>query len=1052
MKLRRTLGFGSILLSALAAGTLLGGGCSSGPAPVFTAGGPEELRLAQEIAFTILDEELAKDGRSARETFQITKTFVDDLSMAHTRVQQYENGVPVFGREAIVHLNPDGTLFTITDTIDREVIRSPISTTPILSADEAVAAAVAITQGPTGSAPPPTVELGILDIAESKRAEPRLAYRVEIDRFLDNPEPEVPVVFIDAETGEELLRFDSINRATSSANTLYSGTVNFTTHAAAGVWYLGDTGRQLFTCTAAHNTDGSCKSIWSTNGSFTDTGKIRAAYDAHYASEKTFDYFKNVHNRNGVDDNYGPDKTTVSHTNIGAFTVLPNWGYGLNVALWKPPFAAFGDGYDGYFSPLVTIDSVAHEITHGIVDYTANLWPVSEYGAIDESWADVFGAMVERSVYGENADTWTVMEKCLTPGKGGDALRYFANPHAANFGQQLTTDDDPDHYTERYTGANDNPPKDFYGIHHNNGIANKAFYLVAKGGDHHKGGTMADVGVPNGIGADKAAAIWYRALTTYMVQTSKFWEAREATRNAAKAMFGEGSTEHLAVTHAWGLVGVGQQVPSSCSHSVCLDGDKLDLTCNSCTKKVCQTYPDCCNTQWTAACATAAQTLCGKQCTTCSSGLFNGTGAGVVNVASDLQFGPSSSFTISMFAKLTSTVGQHLLVKGDNNTQEWSFTYSNGQIGFNRQGANVLAVYNTPIGEWHHYAATYANGVVKLYEDGTLKVTGNGTIGNSASTPLVIGNYPSTATGIVGEVDQITIFGKEVGPSDIASLAMRIKKPVAVGSVVADWLFDEQAGTAVADASGKGHSMNLGTVAWSPTCGIACPYTNDINGDGTKCVAYANCKEIKDAFPMAPDGKYYIDPDGPQGSALTQFVLCNMTEDGGGWTLAFNHGTTFDKTATGVRNIDCFATSNCTSLAYSTVPIGFDLMLEVDDVPMIGNSQKMRSVIKGANAQVLGKTLHDLANTPGNWTLEQPDNSNVTHTFYSGYTCASWIDYSNSIMCNTDQLVINDLMNGCGKPSFVIGSSQTTQCAGWPEEPNQDGFNYYPDYFRVWVR
>lgn len=87
-------------------------------------------------------------------------------------------------------------------------------------------------------------------------------------------------------------------------------------------------------------------------------------------------------------------------------------------------------------------------------------------------------------------------------------------------------------------------------MHINSGLASKAFYLLAKGGSHHLGGSMT------GIGADQAAAIGYKALTTYMTSSTNFAGARAATRNATAALYGSGSTQHNAVATAWSLVGV----------------------------------------------------------------------------------------------------------------------------------------------------------------------------------------------------------------------------------------------------------------------------------------------------------------------------------------------------------------------------------------------------------------------------------------------------------------------------------------------------------------
>jgi Zn-dependent metalloprotease len=128
-------------------------------------------------------------------------------------------------------------------------------------------------------------------------------------------------------------------------------------------------------------------------------------------------------------------------------------------------------------------------------------------------------------------------EDAYTPGTAGDALRYLDNTHRGS---------QPDHMSEYVNTTSDNG-----GVHTNSGIPNYAFYLLAKGGTHHLGGSMT------GIGADAAAAIFYKALTTYMTSSTDFAGARTATLNAAAALYGSTSTQYTAVQNAWGLCGVG---------------------------------------------------------------------------------------------------------------------------------------------------------------------------------------------------------------------------------------------------------------------------------------------------------------------------------------------------------------------------------------------------------------------------------------------------------------------------------------------------------------
>jgi thermolysin len=266
--------------------------------------------------------------------------------------------------------------------------------------------------------------------------------------------------------------------------------------------------------------------------------------DAHYGAAKVYDYFYNTHGRRGMTATAAPALYTSADGVTGLISSKVHYGSGYNNAFWNGSSMTYGDGNGSTFSPLVTLDICGHEMQHGITERTANLTYANESGALNESWSDVFGAMVERYAKGQTSNTWKIGEQCYTPSVAGDALRYMDNPHAAS-NSGYTADDDPDHYAERYTGTGDSG-----GVHINSGIANKAFYLLAVGGTHHRGGSMT------GIGADAAAKIWYRALTSYMTSSTNFKGARTATLNAAAALYGSGSANYNATAQAWNLCGV----------------------------------------------------------------------------------------------------------------------------------------------------------------------------------------------------------------------------------------------------------------------------------------------------------------------------------------------------------------------------------------------------------------------------------------------------------------------------------------------------------------
>jgi thermolysin len=248
-----------------------------------------------------------------------------------------------------------------------------------------------------------------------------------------------------------------------------------------------------------------------------------SAVDAHYFATQTYNYFRSYFGRLSFDNEGTPIVTGVRYGNnvnnaysTGGGKVIFGEGDGINFR----PFTA---------SPEV----VAHEITHEINRDEIGLVYLNQSGAIDESLADTFGAFVEYYTEGNNTNCWIVGEKATISGKG---IRSLADP---------TKFDDPDHYSKYIRTTGDNG-----GVHSNSGILNKAAYLISEGGSFH------DYNV-TGIGKYKTARIYYRAITSKtLTPNATFKQFYNAVRNAAKAIYGSGSTEENAVHQAFGAVGI----------------------------------------------------------------------------------------------------------------------------------------------------------------------------------------------------------------------------------------------------------------------------------------------------------------------------------------------------------------------------------------------------------------------------------------------------------------------------------------------------------------
>ncbi|MBL4651317.1 MAG: PKD domain-containing protein [Flavobacteriales bacterium] len=319
--------------------------------------------------------------------------------------------------------------------------------------------------------------------------------------------------------------------ANGTAITAYSGTQNIVTDSlATDTFRLRETGRGLGveTYNMQQGFFGGVDFIDNDNNWNNVNGaQDEVATDAHWAAEMFYDYFSTTFGRDSYDDS-------------GA-KLITNVHYGSNYgsAFWDGTSVSIGDGDGSTYGPLTTIDIIAHEFSHGIIETTANLVFSAEPGALSESFSDVFATAVEFYAKSGSAN-WTIKEDAHLSGGADHSL---ANPKA--YGQ-------PDTYfgTNWATGSADN-----YGVHTNCGVQNYWFYLLTNGGSGtNDNGDSYSV---SGIGMTDAMAVAYRALTVYHTSNSQYSDARNYAIQAAEDLFGSCTTEVEAVTNAWYAVGVG---------------------------------------------------------------------------------------------------------------------------------------------------------------------------------------------------------------------------------------------------------------------------------------------------------------------------------------------------------------------------------------------------------------------------------------------------------------------------------------------------------------
>jgi hypothetical protein len=209
---------------------------------------------------------------------------------------------------------------------------------------------------------------------------------------------------------------------------------------------------------------------------------------------------------------------------------------GVKVRGEDDPATGDGEVFSGFTRSLTVI---AHELAHGVIEDEGGLLYRGQSGALNESIADVVGALAEQHHLGQTADqaSWLIGEGIFTDAVEGRALRSMAAPGTAYDDDVLGRDPQPAHMRDFVVTRDDNG-----GVHINSGIPNHAFYLVAT--------------ALGGHAWERAGLIWYRALTGALPSTADFSTFANATLAAAAAEYGEESEEVAAVRAAWTSVGV----------------------------------------------------------------------------------------------------------------------------------------------------------------------------------------------------------------------------------------------------------------------------------------------------------------------------------------------------------------------------------------------------------------------------------------------------------------------------------------------------------------
>jgi Zn-dependent metalloprotease len=501
---------------------------------------PKKLTPAQR-AELIREADAAKAdtarelGLGAKEKLVVRDVVQDRDGTVHTRYERTYGGLPVLGGDLVVTTAKDGSTEG-TSRATRAAIK-PATLTPAVGA--ARAERQALSAAKAEDAKSPDVDKAPRKVIWAAKGTPTLAWETVVGGLQHDGTPQELHVVTDAATGEKLFEWEAVQ--TGTGHTVYSGTVPLTTTQSGSTYNLTDGARgnhKTYNLNRGTSGTGTLFSgpddVWG-NGS--PSNLESAGADAHYGAALTWDYYKNVHGRNGIRGD-----------GVGAYSRV-HYGNNYVNAFWQDSCfcMTYGDG-SGNANPLTSIDVAAHEMTHGLTSATAKLVYNGESGGLNEATSDILGAAVEFAANNSSDVGDYLIGEEIDINGDGTPLRYMDKPSKDGASKD-----------NWYSGIGS------IDVHYSSGPANHFFYLLSEGsGAKTINGVNYDSptadGLPvTGIGRAKAEQIWFKALTTKFTSTTNYAGARTGTLAVAGELYGTTSAEYKAVQDAWAGVAVGSR-------------------------------------------------------------------------------------------------------------------------------------------------------------------------------------------------------------------------------------------------------------------------------------------------------------------------------------------------------------------------------------------------------------------------------------------------------------------------------------------------------------
>ncbi|MEW6057771.1 MAG: M4 family metallopeptidase [Bdellovibrionota bacterium] len=444
--------------------------------------------------------------------FEPTQTS-NDGSSATIRFAQKYKGIDVVGHDAIVHFDHEGNV----QDVSGAALNAAVDVNPRVSAQDALRIVSDHYQEPVELSENPA-----LKVFKDFDGRTHLTYHLLTRTTSEHAGKEV---YLNAHNGSIVLEFDrTYDMHAGSSHVEFRTSPEFTTpkpHERGNILvYTADTEQ------ARKHVDrrGYATSVninWYDkvieNGSKLAPVDV-SAINAYRNSSRVYNYFFKKFGRRSFDDE---DGKVVSVVHVGIK---------MNNAFWTNEFKimGYGDGDGEHFIDLTySLDAAGHEMTHGITANTAKLVYAGEPGALNESYSDFFGRMIDYT-----DGNWDIGANIMAPKSKSRALRNMLNPE--EYKQPGSTD-------SKFKVSTKGPchrANDRCGVHVNSGIPNRAAALIVQS-----------------IGKEDTEQLYYNVLTKRLSAMSGFREAREETEKECEVLFGKDKPSHCeAVKKAFDTV------------------------------------------------------------------------------------------------------------------------------------------------------------------------------------------------------------------------------------------------------------------------------------------------------------------------------------------------------------------------------------------------------------------------------------------------------------------------------------------------------------------